>query len=95
MTIRIGPVKAVGSQDSVTIKIYDISYRVFTYSTQTQSLLTVYSTPSLDGNITDNPPVNGLDDTVEGSSPNFWVGDHPTNSAWYWFISFLKILHLS
>lgn len=51
MAIRIGPVSAVASQDSVTIKIYDISYRVFTYNAQTQSLLTVYSTASLDGDI--------------------------------------------
>lgn len=64
MAIRIGPVSAVASQDSVTIKINDISYRVFTYNTQTQRLLTAYSTASLDGDITDNPPINGLGDTV-------------------------------
>ena len=88
MAIRVGPVSAVGSQDSVTIKIYDLSYRVFTYSTQTQSLLTVYSTPSLDGDITDNPPVNGLGDTVDSISPNFWVGDRSTNGSWRGFVSF-------
>lgn len=88
MILRVGPVSAVGSQDSVTIKIYDISYRVFTYNAQTQSLLTVYSTPALDGDITDNPPVNGLGDTVDNISPNFWVGDRSTNGSWRGFVSF-------
>jgi len=88
MVLRIGPVFQKTGADTVLIKIYDLSYRVFTYNTQTQSLLTVYSTPALDGDITDNPPVDGLGDTVDNTFANFWVGDRSTNGSWWGFVSF-------
>lgn len=88
MVLRIGPVYQTGKADTVLIKVYDVTYRVFTYNNQSQSILTAYSAPALDGDITDNPPVNGQGDTVDNISPNFWVGDRSTNGAWRGFVSF-------
>ncbi|MFH1706129.1 MAG: hypothetical protein ABH867_04465 [Patescibacteria group bacterium] len=88
LILRIGPVYQSGKADTVLIKAYDITYRVFTHNTQTQSLLTVYSTPALDGDITDNPPVDGQGNAVDNTFSNFWVGDRSTNGAWRGFVSF-------
>lgn len=64
---------ASAKADSVTIRIYDVNAEITYYDSTITSVLSVFSTASLDGDVNDSDN-DGSGNSVDTSSVNRWVG---------------------